>query len=309
MRLTPKSLGGRLFLFAAVLIVVALVGAGSITGLILYRFIQGQVDQRLDTQIAAISSALVATPENRVALKGQFDGPPFDRPGGGWYFEIFDGDNRIRSASLGRKTEQLDSHYAGRLQSLYATPILDLPWSLIVFRDKQILDAAHLEVVTLAVELFLLYGLALALVYIAAHLIGGRRFAAWLWPNEKRPGTYALLALVNLALALAFGAVIVHSDSADAIVVSALVFPVLGLLLTMVLLAAWGRKPGWLETFARLRRWRYFYRLGYVVSMSLLLLLLSVLPMMAFFKVAFDSELRLLARQAQLQLDRKSTRL
>src|ERR1039458_6047930 len=225
------------------------------------------------------------------------------------FIEECNGDPEVRAALLGRKTEQLDSHYAGRLQSLYATPILDLPWSLIVFRDKQILDAAHLEVVTLAVELFLLYGLALALVYIAAHLIGGRRFAAWLWPNEKRPGTYALLALVNLALALAFGAVIVHSDSADAIVVSALVFPVLGLLLTMVLLAAWGRKPGWLETFARLRRWRYFYRLGYVVSMSLLLLLLSVLPMMAFFKVAFDSELRLLARQAQLQLDRKSTRL
>ncbi|MGD0762546.1 MAG: HAMP domain-containing sensor histidine kinase [Roseiarcus sp.] len=101
MRLTPKSLGGRLFLVAVVSIVVALVGAGSITGLILYRFIQGQVDQRLDTQIAAISSALVATPENRVALNGQIDGPPFDRPGGGWYFEIFDCDNRIRSASLG----------------------------------------------------------------------------------------------------------------------------------------------------------------------------------------------------------------
>lgn len=101
MRLTPKSLGGRLFLFAAILIVVALAGAGSITGLILYRFIQGQVDQRLDTQIAAISSALVATPENRVALNGQFDAPPFDRPGGGWYFEVFDGDSRIRSASLG----------------------------------------------------------------------------------------------------------------------------------------------------------------------------------------------------------------
>jgi signal transduction histidine kinase len=101
MRLMPKSLAGRLFLVAAVSIVVALLGAGSITGLILYRFIQGQVDQRLDTQIAAISSALAATPDNRVALNGQFDAPPFDRPRGGWYFEIFDGDNRIRSASLG----------------------------------------------------------------------------------------------------------------------------------------------------------------------------------------------------------------
>jgi len=101
MRFKPKSLGGRLFLIAAILIVVALAIAGSITGLILYRFIRGQVDQRLDAEIAAISSALSVTPENRLAFKGQIDMPPFDRPGSGWTFEIFDGDNRIRSTSLG----------------------------------------------------------------------------------------------------------------------------------------------------------------------------------------------------------------
>ena len=101
MRFKPKSLGGRLFLIAAILIVVALAIAGSITGLILYRFIRGQVDQRLDAEIAAISSALSVTPENRLAFKGQIDMPPFDRPGSGWSFEIFDGDNRIRSTSLG----------------------------------------------------------------------------------------------------------------------------------------------------------------------------------------------------------------
>jgi hypothetical protein len=101
MKLTPRSLGGRLFLIAAILIVAALAGAGSITGLNLYRFIRGQVDQRLDAEIAAISSALSVTPGNGLAFKGQIDMPPFDRPGSGWYFEIFDGDNRIRSTSLG----------------------------------------------------------------------------------------------------------------------------------------------------------------------------------------------------------------
>jgi hypothetical protein len=218
------------------------------------------------------------------------------------FFEECNGDPKLRVAVLGRLTGRFDTYYARRLHSLYATPIPDLPWSLIVFRDEQILGTAHVEMVTLAVLLFLNYGLGLALVYIVAHLIGGRRAAAWLWPNEKRAGTYALLALANLALALAFGAVILFCDSAEAIVVSALVFPVLGLLLALVVLAAWSSKPGSIEAFARLRQWRYSYRLGYVVSLSLLLLLVSVLPMMAFFKVTFDSELRLLARQAQLQL-------
>ena len=203
---------------------------------------------------------------------------------------------------LGRLTGQFDSYYARRLHSLYATPIPDLPWSLIVFRDEQVLGTAHVEMVTLAVLLFLNYGLLLALAYIVAHLIGGGRFAAWLWPDEKRAGAYALLALLNLGLALALGAVILSNGSAEKIVVSALAFPGLGLLLAPVILAAWGSRPGWIENFTLLRRWRDSHRLGYVVSMSLLLLLVSVLPMMAFFKVAFDSELPLLARHAQLQL-------
>ena len=218
------------------------------------------------------------------------------------FFEECNDDPKLRAAVLGRLAGQLDTYYARRLNSLYAMPLPDLPWSLIVFRDEQILGTAHVEMVTLAVLLFMPYGLGLALVYIVAHLIGGRRVAAWLWPNEKRAGTYALLALVNLALALAFGAVIVFSGSAEAIVVSALVFPTLGLLLALGMLAARARKNDGIEAFARLRRWRDSHRLGYMVSMSLLLLLLSVLPMTAFFKVAFDSELRLLARQAQLQL-------
>ncbi len=218
------------------------------------------------------------------------------------FFEECNGDPKLRAAVLGRLTEQFDCYYARRLHSLYATPVTDLPWSLIVFRDEQVLGTAHVEMVTLAGLLFLNYGLLLALVYILAHLIGGGRFAAWLWPNEKRSGAYALLALANLALALAFGALILSSGSPEMLVVSALVFPGLGLLLAPVSLAAWDKKPRWIGDLSLVRRWHDSHRLGYVVSMSLLLVLVSVLPMMAFFKVAFESELPLLARHAQLQL-------
>jgi hypothetical protein len=106
------------------------------------------------------------------------------------FFEECNRDPKLRAAVLGRLTGQFDSYYARRLHSLYATPIPDLPWSLIVFRDEQVLGTAHVEMVTLAVLLFLNYGLLLALAYILAHLIGGGRFAAWLWPNEKRAGSW-----------------------------------------------------------------------------------------------------------------------
>ena len=72
----PSSLGGRLFFVAAVLIVLALVGAGSATGLFLYRFVQVQIDQRLDAQIGAIASALSVASGNRLSLDNHVDTPP-----------------------------------------------------------------------------------------------------------------------------------------------------------------------------------------------------------------------------------------
>ncbi|MBN9022216.1 MAG: HAMP domain-containing histidine kinase [Rhizobiales bacterium] len=101
MRLAPASIGGRLILAAAILIVVALAGAAAITGLILHRFIVAQVDQRLDTEITAVLAALVVGPDGQLALGRDIEAPPFDRRGPGWAFEVFDGETRIRSRSLG----------------------------------------------------------------------------------------------------------------------------------------------------------------------------------------------------------------
>jgi signal transduction histidine kinase len=46
-------------------------------------------------------SGVSVTRDNHLSLNAQIEGPPFDRPGTGWYFEVFDGESRIRSASLG----------------------------------------------------------------------------------------------------------------------------------------------------------------------------------------------------------------
>ena len=101
MRVLPSSLAGRLFVVAAALIVVTIVGAGAVTGAFLYRFVALQVDQRLDAQIGAIASALSVSPDNKLSLDPRVDTPPFDRPATGWYFEVIDGDTHFRSRSLG----------------------------------------------------------------------------------------------------------------------------------------------------------------------------------------------------------------
>ncbi len=58
--LRDASLGRRLLVGAAVFITVALVIAAIAIGFVLHRFVQGQIDQRLDTEIVFLASMLRA---------------------------------------------------------------------------------------------------------------------------------------------------------------------------------------------------------------------------------------------------------
>jgi signal transduction histidine kinase len=100
MRFGPASLNRRLMTGAAVFIALALVIAAIVIGFVLHRFIQGQVDQRLDTQIGFLQSTLTVGDGGAVTLAGNADGPPFDRPLRGWYWEVTGPANRLRSRSL-----------------------------------------------------------------------------------------------------------------------------------------------------------------------------------------------------------------
>lgn len=98
-RLTPKSIGARLALGSAVLVIAALIAAGVSTGFVLSRFIRGQIDQRLDTQIGAVATALSAQPALPATLTLS-DPPPFDRMLNGWYWTAEIDGRTYRSVSL-----------------------------------------------------------------------------------------------------------------------------------------------------------------------------------------------------------------
>jgi signal transduction histidine kinase len=100
MRLRPASLYRRLLVGAAVFIALALVVAAIVIGFVLHRFVQGQIDQRLDTQIVFLSSMLTAGDDGVIGVMGNADGPPFDRPARGWFWEVVGPKNVLRSRSL-----------------------------------------------------------------------------------------------------------------------------------------------------------------------------------------------------------------
>ena len=100
MRIRPASLNRRLLVGAAVFIALALVAAAIVIGFVLHRFVQGQIDQRLDTQIVFLSSMLTAGADGVIAIAGNADGPPFDRPTRGWYWQVVGPRNVLLSRSL-----------------------------------------------------------------------------------------------------------------------------------------------------------------------------------------------------------------
>jgi signal transduction histidine kinase len=98
------SLGTRLLAGAALFITAALLVAGIAVGFLLHHFIQRQVDERLDTQIVFLASMLRADKDGRLSLSGNADGPPFDRPGRGWYWQVSGPGNTLRARALGSET-------------------------------------------------------------------------------------------------------------------------------------------------------------------------------------------------------------
>ncbi|MCP1829390.1 signal transduction histidine kinase [Bradyrhizobium sp. USDA 4518] len=94
------SLGRRLMIGAGVFITAALIVAAILISFVLHRFVQGQIDQRLDAQILFLASMLEADGAGNIRLAGSADGPPFDRRRRGWYWQILGPKNALRSRSL-----------------------------------------------------------------------------------------------------------------------------------------------------------------------------------------------------------------
>lgn len=94
------SLSRRLLLAALAFISVAMIVAAVVIGFALHRFVQGQIDQRLDTQVIFLSSMLRAGNDGALSLAGNADGPPFERLRRGWYWQITGPKNTLNSRSL-----------------------------------------------------------------------------------------------------------------------------------------------------------------------------------------------------------------
>ena len=219
------------------------------------------------------------------------------------FFDECNNDMRLRAAVQLRQREPVNIQYLGRAHRAFVAPLSDLPWTLVVFREKQILRTINLEIVTLATILFCAYGIllivALALIFLPFFPNAKKRLEN-IWPAEEHHAKYNQIAVVNLALFLIFLLLVIVTRR-DALVVWALLFPSLVIWHALMLKSG---KPMFrissLEKLSLLADWRRSYSL----AMAAMLAVGCVAPTMAFFKLMRDEQIRVFIRHGQMSLAR-----
>jgi Cache domain len=236
-------------------------------------------------------------------------------------FQECDEDRNLRSAVMGRGDKVLSVRYLGEDHRFFITTLKGFPdWSLAVFTNKQPLRSVFFELLTSVSGLFMIYGLILMAGFTVFYLINVvNENRAWLWPSEKKTAIYLqsvffLFGLSVISLALI---IVLHGQLLVWVIAAIGFFSGFAYFVNL----RWGYKLveyalTLLNRFKRPRS-RFFkyastllnqfkrHDRAYVLNVSLLLLLTSILPAGAFFKYAYESEIKLFIKHAQFSLATK----
>lgn len=244
-------------------------------------------------------------------------------------FEECDESLALRSAIVSRASKELEGSYLGRRHCFYVKPIPNLTWSLVVFRDKQFLNAAIFEVVLVNLSLIALYFLvptALVLLLRSVPWLVGRAAGCptrlsvlprWLWPDVRNRKEYWFVAAFNYffaALSVSVFSIWLRSPGWTAMWAGTVVL--LGTITSAWLLASTRTSPLLDRCYERLLRWvrrafkgtpqaevdRRVYLWGYVAALVSLLVLLGVTPAFACFRIALDQRVKLFVKHGQFRI-------
>ncbi len=222
---------------------------------------------------------------------------------------------RLHSLVLARNTAFADVRYAGNDSQFYIAPLgdegLTLPWTLIVYRDKNLLRTANGVALFIATVLFALYATVILGGVLFAFLIVGdlkSGQAAWMWPKKEYHKRYTVIASINSFLVLSFGGLLLHGDQ-QAILFRSLAFAFIGIAVMYLIL-----NQEWLLSKAKLaglfRCDELFehdsprsHTISYTWMVMTFMLIFSAVPSLSIFTVAFDEEMLLLTQYVKGNLE------
>lgn len=115
-----------------------------------------------------------------------------------------DNARRLRAAVLARHDEFVDTAYWGEDQRILVTPLRDMPWTLLTFRNKRLLRTVNLEMILITVLLLGMNLLFWATIFLLVGLFRPQYRAAWLWPHQSNAVRWRrLLIILSITIAAA----------------------------------------------------------------------------------------------------------
>ena len=225
------------------------------------------------------------------------------------FLEETDDNPELAALIHARAEGKFEGTYWGTGHHFYAKPLEELPWTLVVFRSKEMFRSINFEILIFSSCLFTLYilGLLLWLKVLSMWYRSDAQGQAvrWLWPRQNACLGYNRLSLLYVVVSILGIIVMVWLDwqwgAARQYAIVGVLLPLLGLWLTVRTLWKSAEKgslqPERSQTDSRVpldsaRLLSAWARLGMANF-----ILLGVLPAILFFKLAHDEEMRLFVQQ------------
>ncbi|HKO58864.1 MAG TPA: hypothetical protein VJ276_23555 [Thermoanaerobaculia bacterium] len=157
-------------------------------------------------------------------------------------FAETDNDRTLRAVVFSRREEWVDAPYWGRDQRILVTPLRDLHWTLLTFRDRSLLRATNLDTLVVTAVLLALYFGILAVIFVSLNLLCPGYRARWLWPGEHRAEAWRRLAWLLGLSAVSFAVALFYFAPTGRLAVS-LLFPIQAALAAYLILEEPPKRP------------------------------------------------------------------
>ncbi|HXQ35337.1 MAG TPA: hypothetical protein VN843_15070, partial [Anaerolineales bacterium] len=218
------------------------------------------------------------------------------------FFEECDNNQELQAAVLGRSSQPLTASYFGKGHSLYVSPMEHFPWTLVVFNEKDSLRTTFSEMLSLCLILFISYVVLLCVLLLASYLIKcyvlNRRSpdgSTWIWPDEGKRAVYVESIVINSVLVLLSCIAVLKLPDLWQLWLPAL------LASGAIAFSVWRFKKAKSKDEPEKSQW-FNYRKAYIVNVTLLCCLTSIVPAYACFKIAYVEEMKLYVVHGQLSL-------
>ncbi|BFU95589.1 MAG: hypothetical protein NTNFB02_23110 [Nitrospira sp.] len=214
------------------------------------------------------------------------------------FIEETDHNRRIQAALAGRSEQEGDGLYWGHDHHFVVKPLERLPWTLVVFRDKELLRTADAEGLATAGLMLLLYVLIMSALFSVSWVFCCLRRsphkyrATWLWLRLDKHQAYRRTLFFNIEMSLVLVMVILWGSPSLTTAAGALV-PIVAVGFGVF---QWQRRS---------HSGRKVTNAGEVLYQAAavsFVVVLGVLPALAFFRVAYEVEHDLFLKQGQASL-------